>query len=255
MRSRATKSTSLLHAEDFRGGRSKRGRCFCARGRLSPRHRPHCVQHRAHVCAPAAKGGPGALLPGTLFAHFRDLLTLSLSQVACCRLLRITACSFARPSFIQSSSLLHHHVIHSLRRLLKNVLLTADESCAACQAVMEAPVSPQQRLLGGHGLPASPARQLSTPAQRTAQEQEQFGVFYHPQEQQRQQQALARGHGTAAHARSPRGPSPGARAAALALGPGVGLRLQSPEGLLAHAHMVRAHAYSTHLTTGPPFIA
>ena len=110
---------------------------------------------------------------------------------------------------------------------------------------MEAPVSAQQRFLGSHGLPASSARQLSTSAQRTAQEQEQFGVFYHPQEQQRQQQPLAHGHGTAAHPRSPEGSSPGARAAAFALGPGARLRLQSPEGLLAHAHIVRAHAHST----------
>ncbi|BDA49279.1 hypothetical protein COCOBI_13-3910 [Coccomyxa sp. Obi] len=104
---------------------------------------------------------------------------------------------------------------------------------------MQVPRGAREQYLGGEGFPGSPP-------QRAAAQQQQMDSFgryqqrHHEQPQQQpqqQQQVHTHGHGMAAHARSPEGPSPGARAAALALGPGAGLRLQSPEGLLAHAHM------------------
>ena len=96
----------------------------------------------------------------------------------------------------------------------------------------------REQYLATGGFPGSP------PHHPAAQQQmDSFGRYqhrYHEQPQQQQQQQVhAHGHGMAAHARSPEGPSPGARAPAL--GPAARLRLQSPEGLLAHAHMVRAH--------------
>lgn len=105
---------------------------------------------------------------------------------------------------------------------------------------MQLPRGAREQYLGTEGFPGSP------PHRAAAQQQtDSFGRYqhrYHEQpQQQQQQQVQAHGHGMAAHARSPEGPSPGARAAAIALGPSAGLRLQSPEGLLAHAHMVRAH--------------
>lgn len=97
------------------------------------------------------------------------------------------------------------------------------------------PRAAQQRFLGGEAV--SSVRHLSVRPPRSTQQPDPFARYQPRYEQQQPQQVPAHGHGAAAHARSPEGQSPGTRAAALALG-GVGLRLQSPEGLLAHAHMV-----------------
>lgn len=101
--------------------------------------------------------------------------------------------------------------------------------------MLQAPASLQQHYQ--YQQPRQQQQQLGQPGHFLPGQQQQQQLLHR---QQQQQLAHSRSGGTSSAQRGDQ-MSPGAKAAAIAMGtPPFAMRLQSPEDLLAHAHMVSA---------------